>query len=332
MTSKPTLNEIHNPSFEEQVLNLCEKDVLSMIERFGAQFLNTPCPVCLSSHCHLEATVWGLGYQQCETCGLVYISPCPTDEIRSWYLTNSEGLKFWRENMPTGTKGTRRALYSDRAAFLDKKTSQFSGKRQCLVEVGAGNGELAEVIRERDLFAEVILIEPQSLNISLPGCRVIQSELANVQLDELADVVVAFEVLEHINDPRNFLRDIGKLVREDGLLVMSTPNTDGLEISRLGALSTAMMFDHVRLFSPRSIRYLLDCEGWDLLAVETPGEFDIDIIRNNFEAGLIDLESDPALRFICKGDAKLRSEFQSFLQGELLSSHMKLVARKRRIL
>lgn len=329
MTTKAKLNDIHNPSFDARVLDMCERDTLGMIERFGDQFLDTPCPVCSSSHRHLEATVWGLDYQRCETCGLVYISPCPTDEIRSWYLSNSKGLKYWRENMPATTTNSRRTLYADRATFLEQQTIRFSGHRQRLVEVGAGNGELATVIRERDLFSEVILIEPQPLSLSLPGCRVIQSELASAHLAELADVAVAFEVLEHINDPRKFLRDIGKLVGEDGLLMMSTPNVDGLEISRLGAFSTAMMFDHVRLFSPCSIRYLLDCEGWDLLAVETPGEFDVDIIRNRFEAGLIDLESDPALRFICKGDAKLRNEFQRFLQSELLSSHMKLVARKR---
>ena len=330
VTSKPTLNDIHNPSFEARVLDLLRGDTLSMIERFGDQFLDTPCPVCSSSHRHLEATVWNLDYQRCETCGLVYISPCPPNEIRCWYLANSKGLKFWRESMPAATTSTRRSLYVDRATFVDQQTVRFAGRRQRLVEVGAGNGELAEVIRERNLFSEVILIEPQPLSLSLPGCRVIQSELASAHLTELADVVLAFEVLEHINDPKAFLQDIGKLLGEDGLLVMSTPNVDGLEIRCLGGASTAMMFDHVRLFSPASIRYFLELEGWELLSIETPGEFDIDIIRDHIEAGLVDLTADPALRFICKSDAKVRSEFQGFLQSELLSSHMKFVARKRR--
>ena len=330
MTDKLKLNEVHNPSFDAQVLEMCEADTLAMIHRFGDQFLDTPCPVCSSSHRHLEATVWGLDYQRCENCGLVYISPCPTDEIRSWYLANSSGLKFWRENMPSETTGSRRAMYKERAKFIDKVVNQFGGHRERIVEVGAGNGELAEVISEQGFFAEIILVEPQPLHVSLPACRVVQAEISAAHLGELADVVVAFEVLEHINDPRIFLHDLGKLVGEDGLLVMSTPNMDGLEINRLGAFSNAMMFDHVRLFSPRSIGYLLDQAGWELLSIETPGLFDVDSICNHFVAGSIGLELDPALRFICKGDATLRSQFQNFLQRELLSSHMKLVARKRK--
>lgn len=331
LTEKPILNEIHNPSFDTQVLQRCEIDTLNMISNFGNQFTDDGCPVCASNKRHLEETVWGLNYQRCEVCGLVYISPCPTNEIRSWYLENSTGLKFWRENMPKKTIDSRYALYSDRAEFIDNAVTKFGVNHNRIVEVGAGNGELAKIISERGLFSEIILVEPQPLQISLPACKVVQAEISDANLSEPADVVVAFEVLEHINEPKEFLHDLGNLVGEDGLLIMSTPNVDGLEISCLGQLSNALKFDHVRLYSPHSIRRLLDNEGWELLHIETPGLFDVDSICNHFENGAIDLASNPALRFICESNIELRSQFQLFLQQQLLSSHMKFVARKCRV-
>lgn len=324
------LNNIHNPSFDAKVLQLCQKDTERMIRKFGDQFLDSDCPVCGSDARHLEAATWGLNYQRCKDCGLVYLSPCPNDEIRSWYLSNSIGLKFWRENMPSKTINSRSELHLGRADFIEKALINFcNSENRKLIEVGAGNGELAEILSERSLFDEIILIEPQPLEISLPACSVLQSELSKVDLDTPANVIIAFEVLEHINDPKEFFTDISKIIEKDGLLIMSTPNVDGFEVSLLGSRSNAIMFDHVRLYSPASIKVLLEQVGWELILVETPGLFDIDSICNHFNAGAIDLSRNPALRFLCESTVRIREEFQSFLQRELLSSHMKLIARKR---
>ena len=332
MDSELTLNDVHEPSFEKKVLELCEISTREMIDKFPNKFFDKGCPSCSSNERHLEVEVWGLEYQRCESCSLVYISPCPNDDVRSWYLENSQGLKFWRDNMPKNIKNSRLPLYLDRLKFIENSMTQFlEGEQELLVEVGAGNGEMAELISQKGLFKEIILIEPQPLDVSFPLCRVVQSELSNVDLPKAANVVVAFEVLEHINEPKQFLGDIAKITEDGGLLIMSTPNVDGLEVATLGKRSNTVMFDHVRLYSPDSIAYILDQEGWDLLLVETPGSFDIDMIHEQFEAGVISLRSDPALRFICEAGEAIRSQFQEFLRNEHLSSHMKIIARKRAI-
>ncbi len=42
--------------------------------------------------------------------------------------------------------------------------------------------------------------------------------------DRQFDVVVCFETIEHINDPQRFLSEVKRLMRPNGLLIVSTPN------------------------------------------------------------------------------------------------------------
>jgi SAM-dependent methyltransferase len=53
-------------------------------------------------------------------------------------------------------------------------------------------------------------------------------------LDQSYDVVVSYDVIEHYEDPREFLRCVSPLVRSGGLLVIGTPNADHVSISRIG--------------------------------------------------------------------------------------------------
>ncbi|MCK7480364.1 MAG: class I SAM-dependent methyltransferase [Candidatus Moduliflexus flocculans] len=43
------------------------------------------------------------------------------------------------------------------------------------------------------------------------------------------DAVVATHLIEHLNDPRSFLREVRRAMRPDGRLYLVTPNADGLQ-------------------------------------------------------------------------------------------------------
>jgi SAM-dependent methyltransferase len=80
---------------------------------------------------------------------------------------------------------------------------------------------------------------------------------------EPADVVVAGEVIEHLEAPGPFLRAMHELVREDGCLVVTTPNA----YRPLNVLAPLFGFelihpDHTSLHSPHTLRTLLERSGW----------------------------------------------------------------------
>jgi SAM-dependent methyltransferase len=89
-------------------------------------------------------------------------------------------------------------------------------------------------------------------------------ELARLGLAP-AELVVAGELLEHLDRPGDFLDAVTTLVAPDGLLVLTTPNAHALT-NVLGGLAGRELVnpDHVAWFSWRTLATLLDRHGWRL--------------------------------------------------------------------
>jgi 2-polyprenyl-3-methyl-5-hydroxy-6-metoxy-1,4-benzoquinol methylase len=79
-----------------------------------------------------------------------------------------------------------------------------------------------------------------------------------------ADVVVAGEVIEHLDDPGGFLDGVHSLVAPGGLLVVTTPNASGL-------VNAAALFgnyevqhpDHVVMYTCATLDAMLRRHDWD---------------------------------------------------------------------
>jgi SAM-dependent methyltransferase len=78
-----------------------------------------------------------------------------------------------------------------------------------------------------------------------------------------ADLVVAGEVIEHLDDPGSFLDGLHALVAPSGLLVVTTPNASGLvnTAALLGNLEVNHP-DHVVLYSCTTLDTMLTRHGW----------------------------------------------------------------------
>ena len=87
------------------------------------------------------------------------------------------------------------------------------------------------------------------------------------------DVISAFDVLEHVLDPRDFLSAVRRLLKPGGTLVLSTPNLRSF--SRL-IMGRRWYFyipeEHLFYFAPHSLKLLLDNTGFELVARKSVGK------------------------------------------------------------
>jgi hypothetical protein len=87
------------------------------------------------------------------------------------------------------------------------------------------------------------------------------------------------------------------------------------------------MINHQRKRAPLLVR---SC-GFDVLEVQTPGKLDAELVRKKVLEGEFDLSDQRFLKQILIDKWEHVGEaFQEFLAGSQLSSHMWLVARRRK--
>ena len=78
-------------------------------------------------------------------------------------------------------------------------------------------------------------------------------------------------LIEHLNDPSFLLNEAARLLRPEGILIITTPNIAGLQARILKAEWRSAIFDHLYLFSRKTLRAMLEKAGFEIVAFVTWG-------------------------------------------------------------
>jgi SAM-dependent methyltransferase len=101
----------------------------------------------------------------------------------------------------------------------------------CILEVGCGEGELAERM-SRELQAEVVAVDQSERMVELARGRQIDARVGDVQsldfADETFDCAVAAWMLFHVEDLDRALSELARILRPGGRLVAATNGQDHL--------------------------------------------------------------------------------------------------------
>lgn len=239
-----------------------------------AEFVEVPCPACGDNRDGVHWRKRGLLYRLCPTCYTVYMSPRPSSELLDEFYRTSRNYEFWnREIFPASEQARREEICRPRAERIAALSDGDS-----LLDVGAGFGTFCEEAER--FFSDVVALEPEphlAETCRSKGLCVVQLPVEKVRLT--ADVVTAFEVIEHLFDPRAFIRHCAELLPAGGLLVLTCPNVKSYEIEMLGPKSSSVDHEHLNYFHPDSLTNLVESEGFTVVELTTPGKLDIDIIR-----------------------------------------------------
>ena len=328
-------SEIRPQKLFNQYLKLAKKDS----EKFfsdHSRFTETPCPSCGNKKQMPGLEKHGFTYALCSGCGSLYLSPRPPTDMYDLYYREAESVNFWSTHFYKGTAEARRQkIYRPRAQMVAKLAGQYghlSGNSSLFADIGAGYGLFLEEVENLHLFDRIIGIEPSAKMAQVcrdRGFDVIQKyveDTEGVSID--ATFLTAFEVIEHVLDPLAFLLSAKCILRNGGLLMFTTLTVSGFDIQVLWENSKSVYPPHhINLLSIEGFRRLVERSGLELISLQTPGELDVDIVRNIYlEKSDIDIP-----RFavsIINASEMARSNFQNFLKANNFSSHVQIIARR----
>lgn len=193
---------------------------------------------------------------RCLRCGFIYQNPPPSQR---------ELLKAYQTYLPEGKEAIEawgrmvEPVFSKGAALIERTVP-----RGRLLDIGTGYGFFLALMQSRGW-------EVMGLEVSRTGAHygrkrwgvpILPQPWEKTSFPEGEfDVVTAFYVIEHLPDPLAFFREVHRILRPGGMIMMRYPHTtpikDILSLMRIKNRLYHLPF-HLSDFSPRTMRRALE--------------------------------------------------------------------------
>lgn len=110
---------------------------------------------------------------------------------------------------------------------LNQYVPMMNGKGKMVLEIGCSIGGMASLLSERGFEVYASDISKYAVDRASklsPNVRFFIFDIQKeIPLKEKFDIIIAFEVVEHLNNPKSAIKNMYKSLKAGGLLVISTP-------------------------------------------------------------------------------------------------------------
>lgn len=313
----------------DRYLELVEKDVKDFFDLKA--FQDGPCPACGFNDLVCEFTKLGFTYVTCNRCSTLFVNPRPPFEILNRFYSSSPSAGFWvKEFFMPVAEARREKIFKPRAEYILQSFGDRPGR--IIGDIGTGFGLFLEELKRLLPENEYVAIEPSQEMADLckgKGLKVTCSSLEEaVGFDNTFDLLTAFELMEHLYDPKVFLEKVYAFLKPGGHFVLTTLNGKGFDILLLRDRSKSVSPPHhLNFFNPASIGLLLKGVGFSNIEVTTPGKLDWDIVEGMILRDGVSLGKfwDVVAKELKEEDKK---NLQEWIVQSNLSSHMRVIAEK----
>ena len=232
------------------------------------------------------------------------------------------------------------------------KMLSFIGTDKKVIDFGCASGYFSELLTKKGCIVTGVEINPEAAKLAEQYCqKVIVADLDFVSLQEILpnedfDVAIFGDVLEHLRNPWQILKETKSLLKPDGYVVASIPNIahgsirlallqGKFEYSELGILDNT----HLRFFTKKTVEDLFDKSGYlieltdrTILPIFTDNSLVPQIDKHEFNLETIQkIEADnnaQTLQFIIKAVPSSIEEKYSVLHEQ----HSKLIEKEQQLL
>ena len=246
-----------------------------------------PCIICqqptgIEPYCAFD----GLQYVRCSACGLIYVDNFADNEAMYKAYTGG-GFKSFRRKLlgpirkMGSIKGYSHFLQRARSIITFAKQYISLDKKRNFLDIGCNKGFLLAAAIEQDCNVYGVELVTELIR---PFCNTHPEFKHQVYSDKFCDVakrfddghfdlITAIDVVEHFEDPLADLIEIHRVLKEDGVLIIQTPDIDCPQAATLGCDWGALKpLEHLHLFGRKNFQPFAKMAGFSEVSVFDPFE------------------------------------------------------------
>lgn len=227
-----------------------------------------PCILCGSDSFVPALDCEGFSYVRCRVCSLVQQNPQPRREaIEARYgdLSSQAYLEYELANEGAFLTLQQKGLADGGFFELEPDILRQQAEPPLVLDIGCATGALLGWLRDRgwDCLGVELCGPAADYARKVRKLTIITGTIESAKLsDNSVTVALASHVIEHVNNPKTFVSEIYRCLKVGGYFYITTPNIDGFQARLFGSRWRSAIFDHLYLFSKKTLRALLEDAGF----------------------------------------------------------------------
>ena len=239
------------------------------------------CNVCEGDDFNHYMDCDGFFYVRCRGCGLVLQNPQPTQhEINNIYDESYFHYEFENHN----------AFFHLMELSLNdinfnEITKKYNGSRKVL-DIGCATGLLLNKLQNEGWDSHGVEICEASaqyardnFNLNIYNKNLFECNFP----DNHFEVIHFSHLIEHVPNPKNFLKEVYRILQPNGYIIVTTPNVEGFFVKIFKSKWRSAIFQHLFLFSKKSLKKLLIKTGFSILKQISWGGLPIEVSKGKIK-------------------------------------------------
>jgi 2-polyprenyl-3-methyl-5-hydroxy-6-metoxy-1,4-benzoquinol methylase len=218
--------------------------------------LNRPCPVCGEPAATPYFGKRELQLVRCVRCSMIYANPVPVEMATGNFYDRAGGEYLTPEKIESD--------YADVRFERELKLFRSHCPRGAVLDVGCSSGGFLYQLKKRfpddyTVLGTDVSTDPLA-HAAKMGVPVVNGAFLTQSFAEKFDAVTFWAVMEHLSDPKAFLKKAASILKPGGVCFVLTPNMSSLAARLLGAKYRYIFPEHLNYFTPQTMRKFVEPE------------------------------------------------------------------------
>ena len=247
------------------------------ISKFNTQ--EYPCPICGSHRHQKQYLIQGFNIVKCSSCTMTFVNPRIVNEqifdvYRHEYFHRHQDGYSGYESIANLRIKTFEKWYRDISDYCDLN-SIHNNRRKFALDIGCAAGYFLDVLKEHQWQTEGIELDRRMSELLIDkGYDISTEPLEYFKSSRQYDLITMFDVIEHLPELQKDFAKISKLLANQGILALSTPNIDSFQhrIFRNRWFQFKPV-EHLHYFSPKTLTKLAKDHGLSVELIKKSGQY-----------------------------------------------------------